>query len=212
MPTAAEQIVALNREQKLSETDAFTEQRYRQFARHLRRDSRKVLDVGCATGRGGANLKAVNPMLEVTGLDCVPERIAALDRAVYEAGICGFTQDIALPSESFDAIVAGELIENLPPDHVFPTLCEFFRLLRLKGILLLTTPNPLYLKNRLSGASVLGGAHISQHRHRNLRRRLEDVGFSHVKIRGSGNVSIAIGERFPMLAVYGNYLAKAVKW
>ena len=212
MTTANDQIVTLNRQQEYSETDPFTVRRYQQFARHFPRDTRTVLDVGCNIGRGGVTLKAVNPNLRVTGLDCVPERIAALDRTVYEAGICAFAQDIALPSDSFDAIVAGEFIEHLPPDLVFPTLCEFFRLLRLNGVLMLTTPNPFYIRSKLAGTSVLGGAHISQHRPRNLRRRLEDVGFSHVRIRGSGRVSSVVGEWFPILAAYGSYLVRAVKW
>jgi len=182
------QIVDLNRAQTVSETDSFTEPRYRQFARHFRVGTHSVLDVGCNTGRGGAALKAVMPDLRITGLDCVPERIAALDPAIYDSSICAFTQAVPLPNESFEAIVAGEFIEHVPPDQVFPTLCEFFRLLRLKGLLLLTTPNPAYVKNRLQGASVLGGAHISQHHASNLRRRLEDVGFSRVRIRGSGRV------------------------
>jgi 2-polyprenyl-3-methyl-5-hydroxy-6-metoxy-1,4-benzoquinol methylase len=171
-----------------------------------------VLDVGCNTGRGGAAMMAINPDLQITGLDCVPERIDALDPAVYQKRICAFAGDIPLPSESFDAVVAGEFIEHVPPDLVFPTLCEFFRLLRLKGQLLLTTPNPLYLKNMLAGTSVLGGPHVSQHRPRNLRRRLEDIGFSRVRIRGSGHVSRVLGERFPVLAAYGSYLTEAVKW
>jgi 2-polyprenyl-3-methyl-5-hydroxy-6-metoxy-1,4-benzoquinol methylase len=204
MTTFDDQIVKLNREQEISEIDTFTERRYQQFVRHFRRDTRTVLDVGCNTGRGGAAMMAINPSLQITGLDCVPERIEALNPAIYQRGICAFTQDITLPSASFDAIVAGEFIEHVPPDLVFPTLCEFFRLLRLKGVLLLTTPNPLYFKNRLAGASVLGGAHVSQHRPRNLRRRLEDIGFSHVRIRGSGRVSTALGERFLVLAAYGS--------
>lgn len=212
MTTIGDQIIKLNREQEVSETDTFTERRYKQFVRHFRRDTQTVLDVGCNTGRGGAVMKAINPSLQITGLDCVPERIEALNPAHYQRRICAFTQDITLPNDSFDAVVAGEFIEHVPPDLVFPTLCEFFRLLRPQGLLLLTTPNPHYLKNKLTGASVLGGAHISQHRPRNLRRRLEDIGFSHIRTKGSGRVSTALGERFPVLAVYGSYLTEAVKW
>lgn len=212
MAIALDQIVDLNRAQILSETDPFTEPRYRQFARYFRPDTRTVLDVGCNTGRGGAALKALMPALRISGLDCVPERLAALDPAVYESSVCAFTQAVPLPSGRFDAIVAGEFIEHVPSDQVFPTLCEFFRLLRLKGLLLLTTPNPAYLRNKLTGGSVLGGSHISQHHARNLRRRLEDVGFSHVRIRGSGRVSTYLGEHFPIRAVYGSYLIEAVKW
>ncbi len=210
--TNPDQIVALNREQKISEFDTFTEHRYHQFVRHFSPWTRDVLDVGCNTGRGGAIMKSLLPDLHITGIDCVPERVAALDTTVYERKICGFANAVSLPAETFDVIVAGEFIEHLLPVHVYPTLCEFFRLLRLKGSLLLTTPNPLYLKNKLSGKSVLGGAHVSQHYADNLKRRLKDIGFSGVKIRGSGRVSSVLGERFPFHIAYGSYLAIAVKW
>jgi SAM-dependent methyltransferase len=210
--TSLDQIVSLNREQEISEVDPFTERRYHQFVRHFPARTRDVLDVGCNTGRGGVVMKTLRPGLRIAGVDCVPERVASLDPLVYETTICGFTQAVPFESESFDAIVAGEFIEHLPPHLVDPTLCEFFRLLRLKGLLLLTTPNPLYVKNRLSGRSVLGGAHISQHHMESLRRRLFDVGFSRIKIRGSGRVSTVLGEFFPVRAVYGSYLTKATKW
>jgi 2-polyprenyl-3-methyl-5-hydroxy-6-metoxy-1,4-benzoquinol methylase len=212
MTTNRDQIVTRNRDHVISETDAFTERRYRQFVSHFAPNTRTILDVGCNTGRGGGVMMAIKPGLEITGLDCVPERIEALNRLIYKRAVCAFTENIELPSDSFDAIVAGEFIEHVPPDLVFPTLCEFFRLLRLKGRLLMTTPNPQYLKNRLTGATVLGGKHVSQHHPRSLRRRLEDIGFSQVRIKGSGRVSIALGEHFPVLAAYGSYLAKAVKW
>jgi SAM-dependent methyltransferase len=210
--TSLELIVALNRDQEVSETDSFTERRYQQFFRHFAPNTCDVLDVGCNTGRGGAVMKALRPNLRITGVDCVPDRIAGLNTEIYHSKICGFTHAVPLAADSFDAIVAGEFIEHLSPALVFPTLCEFFRLLRLRGKLLLTTPNPRYLKHRLQGTSVLGGAHISQHHIANLRRRLMDVGFSAVKVRGSGRVSSVLGEFFPFRAVYGSYLTHATKW
>lgn len=210
--TDLSQIIEINRAEKFSEEDDFTEQRYKQFARYFHDDTRTILDVGCNTGRGGIVMKAMLPNLQITGLDCVPERVAALDPNIYPSSVCTFTQSIPLADGSFDAIVAGEFIEHVPSDFVFSTLCEFFRLLRLKGLLLLTTPNPSYIKNKLTGQSVLGGSHVSQHHARNLRRRIEDVGFSCVRIRGSGRVSSLIGEHFPILAVYGSYLVAATKW
>jgi SAM-dependent methyltransferase len=210
--TAVERMVAFNPDIAGDEEDPFTERRYRQFARHITPWMYDVLDIGCGTGRGGAVMKALQPSMRITGLDGVPDRIAVLDPLIYAAKICGFTQPLPLPAESFDAIVAGDFIEHLSPELVFPTLCELFRLLRLGGLLLLTTPNPHYLKNKLYGTSVLGGAHVSQHHIATLRRRLGDVGFSSIKIRGSGRVSIALGEWFPVRAVYGSYLAEATKW
>ncbi len=210
--TDLHQVLEINRAEKFGEEDTFTERRYKQFVGHFREDTRTILDVGCSTGRGGAVMKSLLPNLQVVGLDCVPERIAALNSSIYNTSVTAFTQSIPLSNGSFDAIVAGEFIEHVPSELVFPTLCEFFRLLRVKGLLLLTTPNPSYIKNKLKGQSVLGGSHVSQHHARNLRRRLEDVGFSRVRIRGSGRVSTLIGESFPIRSVYGSYLVSATKW
>jgi 2-polyprenyl-3-methyl-5-hydroxy-6-metoxy-1,4-benzoquinol methylase len=210
--TSFSDIIELNRGQKVSEIDPFTEGRYKQFVRHLPPGAHDILDVGCNTGRGGVVMKTLRPSLRVTGLDCVPERVQALDPNIYDAKICDFTQSISSPSDSFDAIVAGEFIEHLPPDQVDATLCEFFRLLRLRGLLLLTTPNPRYVRHFLERTSVLGGAHISQHYISSLRRRLAAVGFSAITIRGSGRVSSLLGEHIPLRAVYGSYLALASKW
>lgn len=205
------EIVELNRRQEVSEIDPFTERRYKQFVRYLPPNAHDVLDVGCNTGRGGVVMKALRPDLRITGLDCVPERVEALDPKIYDARICNFTQSISAPSDSFDAIVAGEFIEHLPTDQVDTTLCEFFRVLRLQGRLILTTPNPHYIRHFIEKTSVLGGAHISQHFIKSLRLRLAAVGFSRTTIRGSGRVSSMLGEHFPIRAVYGSYLAYASK-
>jgi hypothetical protein len=62
------------------------------------------------------------------------------------------------------------------------------------------------------GGSVLGGHHVSQYYIGNLKRRLRDVGFSGVRISGSGRVSAILGRCIPVRAVYGSYLATAKKW
>jgi ubiquinone/menaquinone biosynthesis C-methylase UbiE len=206
-------IVAVNRRQEVSEKDSFTPDRYRQFYRHFPVGAKTVLDVGCNTGRGGSMLKTCNPALELTGLDCVPERIAALDKRVYDRTLCGLSTQISAPDGSFDVVVAGEFIEHVPPIQVEATVAEFFRVLRLRGRLLLTTPNPDYLKNRLKHLSVLQElSHLSQHYPDCLAARLRLTGFSKVKVCGSGRVSRVIGQRCPVLSFYGSYLIRGDKW
>jgi SAM-dependent methyltransferase len=212
MPTSAAELVAANREHRISEIDSFTPRRYAQFHSHFPEKTRTVLDVGCNTGRGGAVLKQRDPALKVIGLDCVPERISALDPAVYHDGVCGFTTAIPLADGRVVVICAGEFIEHVPPGQVDATLAEFFRVLRLRGRLLLTTPNPNYLKNKLKGLSVLNDAHVSQHYPDCLAFRLRCVGFSNVRTLGSGRVSSYVGQRFPWLSIYGSYLVRADKW
>jgi hypothetical protein len=65
--TTFSEIVELNRGQKVSEIDPFTERRYKQFVRHLPREAHDVLDLGCNTGRGGVVMKTLRPSLSVTG-------------------------------------------------------------------------------------------------------------------------------------------------
>src|SRR5258708_4831756 len=146
MPQDRSEIVEANRAQKISERDTFTEERYRQFYAHLPAGAKRIMDVGCGIGRGGAALKSCDAGLELTGLDCVPERIEALDKGIFSRGLCAFTTDIPAENGHYDAVVAGEFLEHVPPLQVDATLAEFFRVLRLRGRVLLTTPNPNYLK------------------------------------------------------------------
>jgi SAM-dependent methyltransferase len=114
-----------------------------------------------------------------------------------------------LDDASFDAIVAGEFIEHLSEADVGRTLQEFARVLRPGGKLLMTTPNPDYWRFRLTGRSVLGGAHLSQHRASSLAARLGRHGFSDVSVCGSGRWSRYLGEGFPFPLAYGSYLITA---
>jgi SAM-dependent methyltransferase len=206
-------ISDLNQHQAVSERDTFTATRYLGFLPYLSRGARDLLDIGCNTGRGGAALKARAPHLLITGLDCVKERLERLDRDAYINGVYGFSQDLPFDDNSFDAVLAGEIIEHIPPMLVYPSLCDAFRVLRPRGRFLLTTPNPRYLKNRLCGLSVITEpSHLSQHTPASLRRRLEDVGFSKIRMYGSGRVSAILGKRLPFLCVYGSYLTVAEKW
>ena len=199
--------------QEVSESDSFTPGRYHQFYRHFPPRAKTVLDIGCNTGRGGETLKKCNPDLELTGLDCVPDRVAALDKRIYGQAHCGFSTEIPAENGRFDIVVAGEFIEHLPPPQVDASLMEFFRVLRLGGRLLLTTPNPNYLKNKLKRLSVmLEHSHLSQHYADCLTFRLRAIGFSRIKVYGSGRVSRFVGERFPFLSIYGSYLICGDKW
>ena len=208
-----EQLVEVNLAQSGSGTDSFTLERYAQFLRHFPKDAQDVLDIGCNTGRGGALLKSGDPRLRIIGLDCVPDRLDKLPTGIYDRAICGFADDVALPNDSFDVIVLGEIVEHIPGPAVLPSLHELFRLLRLKGRIMLTTPNPHYLRNRLQKKSVLlDSSHVSQHTPSSMRRKLEDVGFSNIQIYGSGRLTRTVGQHFPLLSAYGSYLAVGDKW
>lgn len=200
-----------NVKQVISETDSFTLERYDQFFKFFPKDATRILDVGCNTGRGGLRLKQLNPELTLLGLDCVQERLDALPEC-YSQNMHGLSTNIPIEDRSVDVIVAGEFLEHLYPADVDITLCEFQRVLKIGGRLLLTTPNPNYIKSKLTGASVYGDSHLTQHFPKILRFRLQMHGFSGVKIYGSGKVSRYLGPYFPLMMIYGSYLIFANKW
>jgi len=201
----------LNLEQEVSERDPFTLERYEQFFHHFPKHLKTVLDVGCNTGRGGKIIKELNSNLLLTGLDCVQSRLDQLDPETYAQTICSYSTNINTKDNSFDVVVAGEFIEHLYPYDILPTLQEFYRVIRPGGRLLLTTPNPNYIKLKITGGSVLGGAHVSQHYPADLKKELEAIGFENIKLLGSGKVSRFLGEKFPLLSLYGSYLTIADK-
>lgn len=200
-----------NREQSVALSDTFTLERYRQFARNLPLNEGRILDVGCAEGRGGQEFCLHKPLAILSGLDCVPERLGKLP-SCYQRSITGITTNIPGEDQSFDGILAGEFIEHLYPHDVDRTLCEFNRILKIGGYLLMTTPNPYSLNMRRKKGSVYGVAHLSQHYPECLRARLKMHGFSKIKIIGSGKASLKIGQHFPWLSVYGSYMVIACKF
>ena len=113
--------------------------------------------------------------------------------------------------DKFDVIVAGEFIEHLNPSDVKISLNEFYRVLKNKGRLILTTPNPDYIKLKFTGGTVIHGAHLSEHKIQVLANQLSDIGFKVKKILGTGKVSKILGQHFPFINIYGSYMLIADK-
>jgi len=201
----------INARQVSSEIDGFTLERYQQFYRYLPESVESVLDVGCNTGRGGAVFKQLKPHLRLIGLDCVRSRLDSLPPSIYDKTLCCYSTEITLDNSSIDAVVAGEFIEHLLPADVQKTFDEFFQVLKEGSVLLLTTPNPTYIRLKLSGKSVLSNVHLSEHDPVRLAKSLKKHGFSNILVRGSGKVTRFLGERWPVLSCYGSYLLRAEK-
>lgn len=201
----------LNLLQPESEVDSFTEERYKQFFNYFQNGVEKILDIGCNTGRGGAVIKKLQPSISIFGLDAVKDRLDRLPKNIYQGYVHGYSTDIPVADSTYDIVVAGEFIEHIHSRDVDKTLQEIFRVLKIGGKILLTTPNPYDIKRRLRQQSILGGSHVSQHFPDALKMQLKINGFSSIGIRGSGKVTRYLGCHFP-IAMYGSYLMMANKY
>ena len=176
----------------------------------------RLLDVGCAGGELAALLTTFG--WQVEGV----EREPALVEAARARGISVRRADFdlePLPWEpgTFDAAVAGEVIEHvIDTDHL---LSEVARVLRLGGVLIVTTPNLASLENRIRlllgryqmwvDYRVQGSGHLRYYTPRVLRHQLEQHGFQ--VERHVGNWVPFLPQRwmddrkFPWLAVTGDW-------
>jgi SAM-dependent methyltransferase len=132
--------------------DLWNEHRSRYlFAARLGED-RRLLDLGCGTGYGAAELAGGARC--VIGLD---QSMEAVSYATHHYGqpnlhfLCACATTIPLAAEVFDLVVAYELIEHVPEWRL--VLPEVKRVLAPKGLFVVSTPNKLFYEEtrRLSG-------------------------------------------------------------
>jgi cyclopropane fatty-acyl-phospholipid synthase-like methyltransferase len=111
-------------------------ERVRAFVVDLPRNSH-VLDLGC--GNGVPATRELARLHQVVGIDISPEQIARAKSNVPAATfVCGDVRTADLPDDSFDAIVALYLVDNVPRQD-YPALFEkLARCLRSGGRLLLS--------------------------------------------------------------------------
>lgn len=166
-----------------------------------RLDGGAVLDAGCGTGFGTRRLAERSD--RAVGIDLKDRLIrygrqeypdSNLSFAVMDAGKLGF------PDESFDVVVADELIEHLP-DHV-PFLDEAMRVLKPDGRLICATVNRVHSFG--TAEDPLNRNHFREYDavdfREELSRRFEDV-----ELLGQG-----FSENFE--AYMNNRSARGIEW
>jgi ubiquinone/menaquinone biosynthesis C-methylase UbiE len=104
---------------------------------------KRVLDTGCGTGYGSAEL--AQSAAAVTGLDIAPDAIEYA-RASYPLPGLRFIESscaaVPFPADSFDLVIAFEVIEHLPDFRAF--LDESARVLTREGLFIVSSPNKRY--------------------------------------------------------------------
>jgi 2-polyprenyl-3-methyl-5-hydroxy-6-metoxy-1,4-benzoquinol methylase len=117
---------------------------YFEFARPellalIPKSARRVLEIGCGTGRLGEALKRRQPC-EVVGVE-LDERAAALAETRLDRVICGNVErmEFDFSDGEFDAIVCGDVLEHLYDANAFLARCR--RWLKPEGLLAASIPN-----------------------------------------------------------------------
>jgi 2-polyprenyl-3-methyl-5-hydroxy-6-metoxy-1,4-benzoquinol methylase len=105
---------------------------------------RRVLDLGC---RDGALTRAYLDGNEIVGVDADREALAEAARLGIETLWADLDRPLELGDESFDVVVAGELLEHLrDPQRL---VADISRVLRPGGTFVASVPNAYRLKGRL---------------------------------------------------------------
>ena len=114
------------------------------FRRYVGGPGRRVLDVGC---RYGALTQAYLDGNEVVGVDVDQAALAEAARRGIETRWADAEQPLPFEDESFDVVVAGELLEHVREPAAL--VGEARRVLRPGGVFVGSVPNGFRLKNRL---------------------------------------------------------------
>jgi SAM-dependent methyltransferase len=114
------------------------------FRRYVGGPGRRVLDLGC---RDGALTREYAGGNEVVGVDADREALAEAEKLGIETHWADLDQPLPFEDESFDAVVAGELLEHLRDPQ--RAVAEAGRVLRPGGVFVASVPNVYRLKNRL---------------------------------------------------------------
>lgn len=138
---------------------------------------KRVLDAGCGSGYGAAELAKV--AAKVTAIDAAQDAVDYA-RDCYPATNLRFAQGLctALPTGAFDLITAFEVIEHLQDWRGL--LSEAHRVLAPGGRFIVSTPNKLYYaeSRRGSGANPF---HVHEFEYAEFREELQRV-FGHVAL------------------------------
>jgi 2-polyprenyl-3-methyl-5-hydroxy-6-metoxy-1,4-benzoquinol methylase len=114
------------------------------FRRYVGGEGRRVLDLGC---RDGALTQSYASGNEIVGVDADREALAEAEKLGIQTRWADLDEPLQFEDESFDVVVAGELLEHLRDP--LRLVSEARRVLRPGGVFVASVPNAYRMKNRL---------------------------------------------------------------
>jgi len=157
---------------------------------------KNVLDVGCWSGQ--FEKLAISSVKSIVGLDPDEEAIHFAKKFVPRAKfVIGAVSNLPFSDNTFDVVVFSEVIEHIPKNSEDHALEEIKRVLKPKGILILSTPNKHPLSILLDPAYFISG-----HRHYSmdeLKLLLEKSKFEIINIFTRGNIFQSIDSNLKLV-------------
>ena len=123
----------------------FVPERIPFFMRALAPPGKRILDLGC---RAGAFTRSFLDGNHVVGLDVDRVALEAAAKLGIETVLADVEAELPFPDASFDAVIAGELLEHVR--YPAAVLSEARRVLRPGGVFVGSVPNIYNLHNRLA--------------------------------------------------------------
>ena len=151
----------------------------------------RVLDMGCGGGRHafslykrGADVVALDlsfeDLVEVKTMFTAIELEGQAPEGASAATVRGSAYDLPFEDESFDRVIAAEILEHLPEDE--RAMAELFRVLKPGGLLAVTVPR--WLPEKVNWAlsddyHEVEGGHVRIYKGSELRAKLEKQGLDY---------------------------------
>lgn len=128
--------------ENLNEQDAMTREKIKRLIEYLPKRKARILDLGIGQGYLEQKLKELGIKHEIHGVDISK---TAIDRARKKFNGKFTVTDILkidnlYPANSFDVIIAIEVIEHISPNDIFTLYRKIYTLLRRNGTFIVSTP------------------------------------------------------------------------
>lgn len=130
-----------------------------------------LIDIGCSNGLLISQLRGEG-LKKIIGLD--PNESAILfarENIKYARFLVSSADTIALGNNQADIVSMFDVIEHVPPETESKVLTEARRVLKIGGVILLSTPNNSFLTNVLDPAWYFGHRHYRIADIKNLFKR-----------------------------------------
>lgn len=198
--------------------------RYRKIHEILKksRERGEVLEIGCC---GGEFLEVLRKEgWKVRGIEIAEGAKKKADEKKINVKIHDVNNGLPFEKNSFDVVIAGEIVEHTFDDVLFINECH--RILKENGVLLLTTPNLISLKNRIlmlfgyNPRFAIADYHYKVYTKKLLERLFKQSRFNLFKIKGNyviysknrekvlGSLFESLGDVYPSLSEHFIVVAK----